>query len=192
MTASNFSTYIERNAQFAATDAKEQVPEIPFIPSRQLYLITCIDPRVEPAAIVGSQLGEAIVARNIGGRVTPALIKDLLWILHLHENLTPDADWFEIAVIHHTDCGSGLLARAELRAGYVSRGGWDEGTALAMAVLDPAKTVAEDVQKLRAAPELQPTIDKVKIGGYVYDLKTGKITTVVEPGYDSRNTHPQD
>jgi carbonic anhydrase len=182
MTASNFSTYIERNAQFAATDAKDHVPEIPFIPSKQLYLITCIDPRVEPAAIIGSQLGEAIVARNIGGRVTPAVIKDLLWILHLHENLTPDADWFEIAVIHHTDCGSGLLARDELRAGYVSRGGWDEGTALAMAVLDPARTVAEDVQKLRAAPELQPTVDNVRIGGYVYDLKTGKITTVVEPG----------
>ena len=51
-----------------------------------------------------------------------------------------------------------------------------------MAVLDPAKTVAEDVQKLRAASELQPTIDNVKIGGYVYDLKTRKITTVVEPG----------
>ena len=181
MTASNFSTYIERNARFAATDAKDHVPEIPFIPSKQLYLITCIDPRVEPAAIVGSQLGEAIVARNIGGRVTPALIKDLLWILHLHENLTPDADWFEIAVIHHTDCGSGLLARAELRAGYVSRGGWDDKTALDMAVLDPAKTVDEDVQKLHSAPELQPTIGNVKIGGYAYDLKTGKIMTVVEP-----------
>jgi hypothetical protein len=34
MTASNFSTYIERNAQFAATDAKDHVPEIPFIPSK--------------------------------------------------------------------------------------------------------------------------------------------------------------
>jgi carbonic anhydrase len=181
MTESNFSTYLERNAQFAATDAKDQVPEIPFIPSKQLYVITCIDPRVEPAAIVGSRLGEAIVARNIGGRVTPALTKDLLWILHLHENLTPDADWFEIAVIHHTDCGSGLLARDDLRTGYVARGGWDDETALDMAVLDPAKTVDEDVQKLHSAPELQPTIGNVKIGGYAYDLKTGKIMTVVEP-----------
>jgi carbonic anhydrase len=187
MTASNFSTYIERNAQFAATDAKDHVPEIPFIPSMQLYLITCIDPRVEPAATVGCELGEAIVARNVGGRVTPPLVKDLLWILYLHENLTPDADWFEIAVIHHTDCGSGLLARDELRAGYVSRGGWDDRTALDMAVLDPAKTVAEDVQKLHSAPELQPTIGNVKIGGYAYDVKTGKITTVVEPGYSSPN-----
>lgn len=181
MPASNFSEYLDRNAAFAATDAKDQVPELPFIPNKQLYLITCIDPRVDPAATVGSELGEAIVARNVGGRVTPALIKDLLWILHLHETLTPDADWFEIAVIHHTDCGSALFTREDLRAGYSSRGGWDETTALDMAAVDPAQTVAADVQKLRLAPELQPTIRNVKIGGYVYDLKTGEITTVVEP-----------
>jgi carbonic anhydrase len=178
---SNFSTYLERNAQFAATDAKDHVPEIPFIPSKQLYLITCIDPRVEPAAIVGAQLGEAIVARNVGGRVTPAVIKDLLWILHLHENLAPDASWFEIALIHHTDCGSGLFVRDDLRSGYVSRGGWDDETALEMAVVDPAKTVEDDVQKLRTTPELQPTIKNVKVGGYAYDLGSGKITTVVAP-----------
>lgn len=181
MTQSNFAAYLERNEMFAATDAKDHVPGIPFIPDKQLYLITCIDPRVEPAAIVGSGLGEAIVARNVGGRVTPAIIKDLAWILHLHENLTPDADWFEIAVIHHTDCGSGLFARDELRAGYVARGGWDDETAFAMAVLEPAATVAEDVEKLRSAPELQPTISNVRIGGYTYDIDTGKITTVVEP-----------
>jgi carbonic anhydrase len=181
MTASNFATYMERNYQFAATDAKNRVPEIPFIPTKQLYLITCIDPRVEPAAIVGSELGEAIVARNVGGRVTPAVIKDLAWILYLHENLTPDADWFEIAVIHHTDCGSGLFARDDLRAGYVARGGWDDETASGMAVLDPAKTVIDDVQKLRTAAALQPTIANVNIGGYSYDLHTGKITAVVPP-----------
>jgi len=181
MTKSNFAAYIERNERFAATDAKNHVPEIPFIPNKQLYLITCIDPRVEPAGIVGSELGDAIVARNVGGRVTPALIKDMAWIFHLHQNVTPDADWFEIAVIHHTDCGSGFLAKDELRAGYVARGGWDDETAMAMAVLDPAKTVAEDVQKLRTAPELRPEIQNVRIGGYTYDIHTGQITTVVQP-----------
>ena len=95
MSESNFTTYLGRNAEFAASYTKESVPEIPFIPFKQTYVITCMDPRVEPAAILGAELGETIVARNIGGRVTPAVIKDLLWILHLHENLTPDADWFE-------------------------------------------------------------------------------------------------
>jgi carbonic anhydrase len=181
MALSNFAAYIERNERFAATDARNHVPH-PVVPNKQLYLITCIDSRVEPAAIVGSEFGEAIVARNVGGRVTPALIKDLAWVLVLHENLVPDADWFEIAVIHHTDCGSGFFANDEMRADYVARGGWDDKTALGMAVLEPAKTVAEDVQKLRTAPELQPATGNLRIGGYTYDLKTGKITTVVEPG----------
>jgi carbonic anhydrase len=181
MPESRFSTYLERNAAFAATDAKTKIPEIPFIPNRQLYLITCIDPRVEPAAIAGAEFGEAIVARNLGGRVTPALVKDLAWVLHLHENLTPEAEWFEIAVIHHTDCGSALLAGDGLRAGYVARGGWDDQTSSALAVLEPAKSVTEDIEKLRTAPELQPTIKNVKIGGYSYDIPSGLITTVVEP-----------
>ena len=178
---SNFATFIERNAEFAATDAKDNVPDIPFIPFKQLYVITCIDPRVEPAAMLGIKLGEAIVARNVGGRVTPIVIKDLAWIFHLHENKTPDADWFEVAVIHHTDCGSGLFADEELRRGYAARGGYDEQTAAAMAVLDPAKTVREDVERLRAAPALATSIDKVKVGGYKYDLETGLISTVVDP-----------
>lgn len=181
MTSSNFATYLERNERFAATDARTRVPEIPFIPFRQVYLITCIDPRVEPGAVVGAQLGEAIVARNVGGRVTPSVIRDLTWICHLHENKTPDSEWFEVAVIHHTDCGSALFADEELRRGYAARGGYDERTAAAMAVLDPADTVRHDVELLRAAPELAAGRGSFKIGGYAYDLKTGLVSTVVDP-----------
>jgi carbonic anhydrase len=176
-----FSELLERNRAFAATDAKAHVPEIPFIPFRQVYLITCIDPRVEPAAVLGAALGEAIVARNVGGRVTPSAIQDLAWIVHLHENKTPDADWFEIAVMHHDDCGSALLADDELRHGNAARGGYDDETALELAVLDPYKTVRDDVHRLRTAPALAPAIDNIKIGGYAYDLHTGVVTTVVAP-----------
>jgi carbonic anhydrase len=181
VSSSHFATYLERNQAFAATDAKRNVPDIPFIPFQQTYIITCIDPRVEPAAIAGVALGEAIVARNVGGRVTPSVVKDLAWICHLHENKTPDAGWFEVAIIHHTDCGSALFADAELRRTYAARGGYDEETAAAMAVLDPSVSVRQDVELLRAAPELAGSVDKFKIGGYAYDLKTGVITTVVDP-----------
>ena len=178
---SNFDVYLRRNQEFAATDAKNEVPAIPFVPFRQLYLITCIDPRVEPSAVLGAGLGEAIVARNVGGRVTPAVIKDLAWIVHLHENKTPDADWFEVAVMHHTDCGSALLADDELRRGYAARGGYDEQSLAALAVLDPAKSVHEDVALLRDAPELAIGGRRLVIGGYAYDLGTGRVATVVEP-----------
>jgi carbonic anhydrase len=181
MTLSNLTDQLSYNAKFAEREEHREVPEIPFVPFKQLYVITCIDPRVEPAAILGLGLGDAVVARNLGGRVTPALIKDLAWVMHLHENKTPDAEWFDIAVIHHTDCGSGLLADDELRAGYVTRGGWDDYTARHLAVLEPAATVRADVSKLLEAPELRPGIENVRVGGYTYDLATGLITTVVAP-----------
>jgi carbonic anhydrase len=173
--------YLQRNEAFAATDAKLKIPAIPFIPFKQVYVLTCVDPRVEPAAIIGAQLGEAIIARNIGGRVTDSVVRDLAWICHLHENKTPGADWFELAIIHHTDCGSALFADPDLRRTYAARGGYDEQTAAAMAVLDPPATVAADVELLRTAPALAGSIGKFKVGGYAYDLKTGLLTTVVEP-----------
>jgi carbonic anhydrase len=166
---------IQRNQKFAETDAKDRVPAIPFIPNRQLYVITCIDPRVDPANILGLELGDAIVARNVGGRVTSSVLQDVAWISYLHEQKTPDADWFEIAVIHHTDCGSGLFADDDLRHGFADRG-FDDAELARLPVLDPAETVRTDVAALLAYPNLS---SKVRASGYAYDLATGLLTTVV-------------
>lgn len=174
---SNFAAYIERNRYFASTEARRHVPAIPFVPFRQTFLITCVDPRVEPGSVLGVELGEAIVLRNVGGRVTPAVLRDVAWINHLHETKTPDADWFDLAVIHHTDCGSGLFADEELRRDYVARGGYDDAAVAALAVVDPARTVREDVDTLRAFRQLSA---EVRVSGHVYDLATGLLTTVVD------------
>jgi carbonic anhydrase len=66
----SLSTLLERNDAFAATDARTKAPAIPFIPNQLAYVITCIDPRTEPAGFLGIELGDAIVQRAIGGRVT--------------------------------------------------------------------------------------------------------------------------
>lgn len=173
---SAFEDLLRNNARFAATDAKEHVPAIPFIPRRQVYILTCIDPRVDPADIFGLTLGDAIVARTVGGRVTPAVIQDLAWISFLHETKTPDADWFEVAVVHHTDCGSGFFADAALRHDFAGRTGYDDAELAGLAVLDPALTVPVDVDKLVHAPQLSP---RIRISGYAYDVRTGLVTPVV-------------
>jgi carbonic anhydrase len=174
---SNFDGLLRNNADFARTSAKDRVPEIPFIPNKQVYILTCIDPRVDPAQVFGLELGDAIVARTVGGRVTPAVIQDLAWISYLHEKKTPDADWFEFAVMHHTDCGSGFFADESLRHGFAARG-FDDKELARLAVLDPAVTVPEDVEKILNAPQVPP---KVTVSGYSYDVKTGLVTTVVPP-----------
>jgi carbonic anhydrase len=173
----NMETLLQRNRDFAETGAKDTVPKIPFIPNRQLYVITCIDPRVDPTNILGLDLGDAIVARNVGGRVTASVLRDLAWISYLHEIKTPAADWFEIAVIHHTDCGSGLLADEQLRHGFAARG-YDETELAQLPVLDPTQTVRSDVTTLLHYPNLST---RVRVSGYAYDLATGLLSTVVEP-----------
>lgn len=172
---SNFDELIVNNARFAATDAKDHVPAIPFLPTKQVYLITCVDPRVDPAALLGLRLGDAIVARNVGGRVTESVLADLAWISYLHEVKTPDAPWFELAVIHHTDCGSGLMADDELRTEFVARG-FDDDTLRGTAVLDPATTVAADVQRIRDTSTISP---RIALFGFTYDVGTGRLTEVV-------------
>jgi carbonic anhydrase len=174
---SNFDGLLRNNADFARTSAKDRVPEIPFIPNKQVYILTCIDPRVDPAQVFGLELGDAIVARTVGGRVTPAVIQDLAWISYLHEKKTPDADWFEFAVMHHTDCGSGFFADESLRHDFAARG-FDDAELARLAVLDPAVTVPEDVEKILNAPQVSP---KVTVSGYSYDVKTGLVATVVPP-----------
>ncbi|MFE7566527.1 carbonic anhydrase [Streptomyces sp. NPDC057539] len=174
---SNFSTYIERNKRFAETDARLNVPAVPFVPFKQTFVIICIDPRVDPAAILGVELGEAIILRNVGGRVTPAVLQDVAWISYLHEVKTPDADWFDMAVIHHTDCGSGLFADDELRHGFVTRLGYDDRTIADLAVVEPARTLRKDVDLLRSSPHLS---SHVKVSGHLYDLDTGLLTTLVD------------
>jgi carbonic anhydrase len=175
---SNFDELLRRNASFAQTDAKDRVPAIPFIPNRQVYILTCIDPRVDPAQLFGLELGDAIVARTVGGRVTPAVLQDLAWISYLHETKTPDADWFEFAVMHHTDCGSGFFADDGMRHEFAARGGYDDAGLAALAVLDPAQTVPVDVARVLDSPLVSA---RVKVTGLAYDVKTGLVTTVVPP-----------
>ena len=166
---------LERNRRFAGTDATTRVPRIPFIPNEQLYVISCVDPRVDPAHILGLDLGDAIVGRNVGGRVTAAMLQDVAWISFLHEAKTPDADWFRIAVIHHSDCGSAFFADDELRRAFSARG-FDDAGLFRLAVLDPAETVRADVATLVAYPHLSP---RVRVSGYAYDVETGLLTEVV-------------
>lgn len=177
-TATEFARLLERNRAFARTDAWHHMP-IPFLPRRQAFVITCIDPRVDPAVFLQLDMGEAIVLRGLGGRVTAAVIDEVAYVGYLVETKAPPgAPWFELAVIHHTDCGTAFLADDHFRHGFAERSGVDERSWAAKPVLDPAETVRTDVELLRAAPQLSA---EIRISGHVYDLETGLVTTVVEP-----------
>jgi carbonic anhydrase len=162
-----------RNRDFAARGGHEGKVVTPAL---RLFVITCIDPRTDPAYFLGLELSEALVLRNAGGRVTPEVIDEVAFIAQLSEGLAPEGPLFEVAVIHHTQCGTGALADDAFRARYAERIGADEAALRERAVLDPAATVRHDVDLLRAAPAVP---DRVRVSGHVYDVTTGLVETVV-------------
>ena len=182
---SNLSPLLERNQAFAAS---ERHVGVGILPKQQVFVITCLDPRVDPAAFLGVELGDAPVIRNAGGRVTDAVIDDVAFISFLAESMIPEGPLFEVAVIHHTGCGTGLLADQAFRAAFADRTHLDEDDLAGEAVIDPDRTVAIDVARLLASTKVSP---RITVAGYVYDLDTGLVRLVVAPAQPSnRNRRP--
>jgi carbonic anhydrase len=169
----NIDTALERNRAFARAGGHQGAVVFPAL---RLFVITCLDPRVDPAHILGLGLSDAIVVRNVGGRVTPEVINDVAFIGQITESVLPDGPLFEVAVIHHNQCGTGALADDAFRRRYAERIGADEETLREHAVLDPAVTVARDVERLRTAPQVSP---RIGISGHVYDVVTGLVETLL-------------
>ena len=169
----NLQSALQRNREFAAARGHQGAP---VFPNLRLFVITCLDPRVDPAHFLGLGLSDAMVVRNVGGRVTPEVINDVAFIGQLAENVLPDGPLFEVAVIHHTQCGTGALADDSFRRRYAQRIGAEESALREHAVLDPAATVTHDVERLRSAPAISP---RVTVSGHVYDVVTGLVETVI-------------
>jgi len=166
-------TALDRNRVFAAAGGHEGAV---VFPNLRLFVITCLDPRTDPAHFLGLNLSDALVIRNAGGRVTAEVIDDVAFIGQIGESFLPDGPLFEVAVIHHTQCGTGALADDAFRRRYAERIGVNQSSLRDRAVLDPRATVTEDVERLRSARAISP---RITVSGHVYDVTTGRVETIV-------------
>src|SRR5579863_7407355 len=102
----DINSLLGRNKHFAVSQAYQALP---IYPRRGACVITCLDPRTDPAVFLELELGDAAVIRNAGGRVTQAVVDDLAFISYLSTTvLRPSGPMFEVAVIHHNKCGTGF------------------------------------------------------------------------------------
>jgi carbonic anhydrase len=165
---------LERNEEFA--HAYTPVPL--GAPTTGLIVVTCLDHRVDPAIVLGLRLGDTPVIRNAGGRVTPGVISDIAYLAFLAEKLFGAADkLFEVAVIHHSQCGTGFLADPGFRREAAGATGVSEALLEATEVADPHATVKVDVERLRTSPLLSP---KVSVSGHVYEIETGRVRPILD------------
>jgi carbonic anhydrase len=177
-----FDILMKRNKGFALEQSASGLlmPALPrALPNVKALIIGCADMRVDPAHVLGIKPGEAVVMRNIGGRVTPGTLRMLGLLGRIGQvagEIPGGGADFYLIVLHHTDCGITRLAgdfdslidyfeipKEELQA---------------KAVLDPRTAVAVDVAVLRATPALP---GEWLVSGLVYDVATGLIDIVVPP-----------
>jgi carbonic anhydrase len=164
-------TLTQRNAEFAA---HRFAAGLQMTPSLETIIIGCVDPRVDPAQILGIDLGEVAVIRNIGGRVTATTLQELALLRKLTQARGSDLDQgWNLIVLQHTDCGIvRLQSQPEMLADYLNI---NEESLAAQKVGDPTAAVELDIAGLRAAPALPHGL---RISGFVYDVTTGQIETV--------------
>ena len=171
---SRMSPLLEHNEEFAHT----YTPVPLGMPAAQVIVVTCLDHRIDPAIALGLELGDAPVLRNAGGRVTQSVIEDIAYLGRRMSGGQPSGDGgVEVAIIHHTQCGTGFLADPGFRREACEATGVDEATLHASAVPDPHTSISVDVERLLSSPLLPPTMS---VSGHVYDLETGRVTTVVD------------
>lgn len=165
----------ERNAHFATSGF---ATGLKMLPSMRTVIVGCVDGRVDPADIFELKPGEAVVIRNVGGRINMALLETVA-ILQTVANAAGKAigEGWNLIVLHHTDCGiipcyrhaPGLLARHL----NVTEAELDQ-----MAIADPCKAVRLDVAALKANTNLPA---ELVVSGVVYDVATGKAEVIVPP-----------
>ncbi len=178
----NLDSMLERNREFAARQsaAGKLMPSLPrALPHVKAVIIGCADMRVDPAHVLGIKPGEAVVMRNIGGRVTPGLLEQLGLLGRIGQvagDIPGGGEEFHLIVLQHTDCGiTRLPGDPAMLAHYFQI---RESDLRAKAVTDPRAAVEVDVALLRAVPALP---DAWLISGLVYDVATGLVKVVVPP-----------
>jgi len=77
-------------------------------PARKLAIVTCMDARIDVFAALGLKLGEAIILRNAGGRITEDVFRSLALATHV---LNVDT----VVVMQHTKCGLSGVSDEELQ-----------------------------------------------------------------------------
>ena len=136
--------------------------------ARNLAVLTCIDSRIEPLTMLGLVPGDAKILRNAGARVTPDVLRSLV----LATNLLGVE---RVMVIAHTDCAMVRGSEDDVHAAIAEAGGPDTGDLTFLVATDQEATVRNDVEVLRTSPLLP----EVHIGGFRYDVATGRLEQIV-------------
>ncbi len=162
---SAFQDVIEQNRKY--TEAFED-SSLSGTARQGLAIITCMDSRISPLALVGMRPGDAKILRNAGARVTDDVLRTLVLATYL-------LGVNRILVMPHTDCRMANESESELHQTIFSQFGVDTRSVEFRTVRDQVTALLYDVTRIRSYPLLQRG---VVVGGAIYNVSTGNLEPI--------------
>jgi carbonic anhydrase len=159
-----FSDVLKANQIFAANF---EGSELTGRAAQGLAIVTCMDSRISPLAVVGMKSGDAKILRNAGARVTEDVLRTLVLATYL---LGVD----RILVMPHTDCRMAQNEEPEIHQTIFEQYGIDTRSLEFRTVADQRAALAIDVTRLRSYPLLRKG---VIVAGAIYNVATGILET---------------
>lgn len=135
---------------------------------RGLAVVTCMDSRISPLAVVGMSIGDAKILRNAGARVTDDVLRTLVLATYL-------LGVNRILVMPHTDCRMSKSEEADIHIEIKAEFGVDTRSLEFRTTRDTVSALITDVTRIRSFPLIP---DSVVVGGAVYDVATGRLDPV--------------
>ena len=137
------------------------------VAAKGLAVLTCMDSRIEPLAMLGLAPGDAKILRNAGARVTDDVLRTLVLASYL---LGVD----RAMVVAHTKCRMASGEEDDVHDAVAEAGGPDTRSLAFLVSSDQEETLRDDVQRVRSWPYLT----NLQVGGFIYDVDTGRLTRV--------------
>ena len=160
----DFADVVAANRGFAEQFTGSQLTGVA---RRGLAVVTCMDSRITPLALLGMEIGDVKILRNAGARVTDDVLRTLVLAVYL-------LGVKRVLVMPHTDCRMALQEAAAIHATIEREHGVDTRSLMFRTTDDLRSALATDVASVRAFEFLPRGLI---VGGAIYDVQTG----VLEP-----------
>jgi carbonic anhydrase len=143
---------------------------VPGRAAKGLAVLTCIDSRIDPLAMLGLRPGDAKILRNAGARITDDSLRTLVLAVNL-------LDVNRACVVQHTDCAMVGLTDEEIRARIAAISGVDASGWDFLTMTDQLATLRGDLALIKSCPLLPPHL---QVGGFIFDVHSGELIPVDE------------
>lgn len=157
-----FADVLENNQKFVSSFKSQHLTGRA---AKGLAIITCMDSRISPLAMVGMQAGDVKILRNAGARVTDDVLRTLVLATFL-------LGVNRVLVVPHTDCRMANSDEAEIHQTISAEFGVDTRSVEFRTVTDQLAALEQDVIRIRTYPLLATGIT---VGGAIYDVNTGQL-----------------